>query len=373
MQRSHEWKRTFFWIAVISLIASMPYLCGYHFTAEDLPELYGIVLNTATAGISYVCFGRMFRNRVTGIICSALYTLSVYRIYRLMVICSVREGTAIAFLPLVLYGLYRIFAGNPDEKGYGTSWVPFLTGTVGIVLSHVPTFGITVVVTALFCAACMRKMICRKTFLALLKGTLPSLAVSLWFLVPFHADRLVRDAQGNRTSFQAVQSRGISFAQLTFHFWTAGPQMPGGDSGGQYSDPAGIGLILTAALGIFLILWFSGRFQGADGENVLFAKKTAVIGLILLVMSMNIFPWDRIQAFHPAIAALISGLQYPYHLLGWGTACMVSVFGACLRYFENSAKRQLYWAMAAAAVMGIVTSGMYLLEYVSSVRSLLSQ
>lgn len=423
---SAERKNAFFWISVISLIASIPYLCGYNIAGADLTyhlqriegvkdgllagqfpvrlepkwvyghgyanaifycntflylpallrllgfpvsvsyNVYCIVLNIATAWISYVCFDRIFKSRSIGIVCSGLYTLSIFRIYKLIVTSAAGEGTATTFIPLVLYGLYRIFTEDPEGKKYKTSWVPLMLGISGLIQSHVLTCEITGLVIFFFCVVYIRKIFCRNTFLALLKGALSSLAVSLWFLVPFFDYYLTQNVHIKHVSARTIQDRGLYFAQLAFHFWTTGINTPSGDNGMQYSHPVGIGLVLMIGLGLFLILWFSGHFRKCCGEAVSFVKVSAVAGTLLLFMSMNIFPWDRIQSLHPIAAALVSSLQFPNRFLGWGTVCLVLVFGFCLQHFESS--RRNWYAMAAVAVIGITTSSMHLLDSVNSTQ-----
>ena len=46
---------------------------------------YSIAVNLATVLISYYCFKNMFKSKKIGVICSGLYTLSVFRIYTLVI------------------------------------------------------------------------------------------------------------------------------------------------------------------------------------------------------------------------------------------------------------------------------------------------
>lgn len=369
---SPEKKNAIFWLTVISLTASIPYLSGYNIAGTDVPycipwadewyPVYGVVLNIATAWMSYVCFSRIFRKQNIGIICSALYTLSVFRIYKLYVIGAVGESSAITFIPLVLYGLYRIFTEDPEGKKYKTAWVPFTLGISGAVQFHVLSCEIICAAVIFFCVAYIRKLFSRKIFLALLKGILSSLLVSLWPLSLYFRHYLT---QGKSVSAQTIQDRGLYFAQLAFHFWTVSADATEGNNGMRHSSPVGVGLILIAALGVFLILWFSGKIRKPDGGEGCFAKTAAVSGLLWLFMSMNIFPWDRIQAFSSVTASFVDRLEFPDRFLGWGTVCLVLVFGYCLWYFESHGKQFCHGLMVGAAVIGITTSSMYLLDHVS--------
>ncbi len=420
-------KQVFFWVMVISFIASIPYLCGYTITGADLTyhlqriegvkdgllggqfpvrlepkwvydhgyanaifycngllylpallrllgfpvitsyNIYCVVLTIATAWISYYCFSRIFHKCSIGIICSALYTLSVFRIYKLIIATAVGEGTAVTFIPLVLYGFYQILAGNPEEKGYKRSWVPLAIGLSGLIQSHVLTCEITAMVMLLFCIIYVRKIFNRKVFYVLLKCAIVTICVNLWFLVPFLDYYLTQDMHIKNVSARTIQDRGLDWMQLPFYFDIA----PSETNGIQDAHPVGVGPVLCIALGIFLLLWFAGRFRKSDRKNLpvtkeaAFTKTASVVGLLLMFMSLEIFPWDRIQGMNTVMATLVSSLQFPNRFLGWGTACLVLVFGFCAWYFEEHGRESCYWLLMAAAVLGIIISNMYILDRVN--------
>lgn len=413
-------KHVFFSIMAISFIASIPCLCGYNIVGGDLTfhlqriegvkdgilggqfpvrveprwaydhgyaaaifycnlflyfpalfrllgfpvsvsyNIYCIVLNIATAWISYFCFSKMFQRRNIGIVCSALYTLSIMRVCKLIMTSATGEGTAFTFIPLVLYGLYRIFTEEPEQESYKTAWVPLMLGFGGLIQSHVLTCEVTVGVVILFCLVCVRRLFRRNTIREFVKGAVSSLVVSLWFLVPFLDYYITQDVHIKHVSGRTIQECGLRFVHLAVHFWEDGnnEKIP-------LTHPAGVGLVLIAVLTLFLILWCLGVFRKEDVKSIYFVKRTAVIGAILLLMSMNIFPWDRIQSLHPITATLVSSLEFPNRFLGWGTACLILVFGFCMKHFADS-HRRYYQLMVIVAVLGITTSSMYLLNYVNS-------
>lgn len=426
-------KHVFFWITLIILGASLPYLYGYNITGADLtyhlqriegvkdglftgqfpvrlepkwvfnhgyangifycntllylPALlrmlgftvsasynaYCICLNIATAWISYYCFSRIFKNDNIGILCSALYTLSIFRIYKLVVTCAVGEGSAVTFLPLVIYGLYRVFTENPKMPDYKSAWISIMLGYAGLLQTHVLTCEITAMVTLLICLIYIRKIFCWETFLELAKGAGFAVLLSLWYLVPFLDYYLTQDVHIRHVSARTIQESGLTPAHLLFHFWTTGDHTPSAGKGVQYSHPVGIGLVLIVGLIVFVALWFSGmedheKQDGLSEEKssakfFAFGRIIAVISVVLLFMSTNVFPWDKIQSLHPAAASLVSSLQFPNRFLGWGTTGLVLIFGYCLWYFGRENRRG-YRIMAVVAAAGVVTSGMYLLDYV---------
>ncbi len=334
------------------------------FTVSASYNIYCIVLTAATAWIAYHCFSRIFQSSNIGLAGCALYLFSISRIYKLVVTTAVGEGSAAAFIPLVFYGLYRIFTEETREADYGTAWLPLMLGYVGLIQTHVLTCEITAMVTVVFCLLNIKRFLDKRVWFAFFKAAAGAAALSLWYLVPFLDYYLTQDVHIRHVSARTIQDRGLVWAQLAFHFWKDGSTTPDGISGMQNSHPVGIGLVLIVALGIFLILWFSGVFRARTDSRTLFAKGTALTGVLLLIMSTNAFPWDYIQSLHPVAASLVSSLQFPNRFLGWGTVCLIMLFCYLLWHFGESKRKAACWAMAAVALFGVTTSGMYLLDYV---------
>ena len=89
-----------------------------------------------------------------------------------------------------------------------------------------------------------------------------------------------------------------------------------------------------------------------------------MLAAVLLLFSLQAFPWDRLQALGSVPASLISSLQVPYRFIGWGVCLLVAVMGYCF------AGREIYLGkMGNYLVMGIMflaaLSAGYLLEGVN--------
>lgn len=416
-----EKKQAFFFVALIGLLASVPYLCGYNLAGIDLvyhmyriegvkdglyggqfpvriaPEwvygfgyacpifycdiflyipaflrmlgftvgascnVYCILLNYVTAWISYYCFGKMFGSRSAGVVCSALYTLSIYRIYKMLITGALGEASALAFMPLVLYGLYRVFSEDPRDRKYKTAWLPIAFGYAGLIQTHVLSCEVTAFVTALVCLFFIKKIFCKPVFLELLKGAAAAAALSAWFLIPFLDYYITQDVRVKHATARRIQGRGGYLAHMAFQFWHKGDKIPSAGNGIYHSYPEGVGLVLVIALAIFVILWFFGNFRKSEDARLPFMKVTAVSGGLLLVMGMCAFPWEWIQFMNPATQALVGSLQFPHRFLGWATVCLVALFGYCMCFLRK--KKELYFSgMALLAVFGVMASGMFLLD-----------
>lgn len=356
----HGYANAIFYCNALLIFPAILRLLG--FTVTTSYNIYCIALNIATAWISYYCYSRIFKNYKIGLALSGLYTLSFFRIYKLVMTSATGEGSAVTFMPLVLYGFYRIFTEDYKDKRYQTAWVPTAIGFAGLMQTHVLTCEITGFLTTLLCLICIRRIFKKQIFLALLKSAGAAVGLSLWYLVPFLDFYLTQDVHIKHVAARTIQDRGLYFAQLLFHFWKHTTIGPSEETGMYQSYPVGIGFTLFFGLCIFLILWFSGRLRDKKQPLIIFAKTASLLGGLLLLMSLRIFPWDKIQFLSGITASLVSSLQFPNRFLGWGTALLIAVFGFCLWYFEKQERKLSYYAGVILTLISITTSSMYLLD-----------
>lgn len=336
------------------------------FTITTCFSIYCITLNTVTALISYYCFSRIFKDRYIGLMCSALYTLSIFRIYKLVITAAIGEGSAVTFIPLVFYGLYRVFTEDVKDKSYKTCWIPITVGYAGLMQTHVLTCEITAFLTIIICILFIKKIFVKETFLELSKGAFSALAVSCWYLVPFLDYYTTENMHIRHVAARTIQDRGLYLPQLFYHWWKLGSNAVSGDMGMVNSHAMGIGLILGIGFFVFLILWFCGQWKAMRNCKIIsMGKVSCIMGGMLMLMSLNIFPWDRIQRINSITASLVSSLQFPNRFLGWGTVFLVAVFGSLVCYFSKAGQKWNYYISVILVLLGITTSSMYLLDHVN--------
>ena len=340
----HGYANAVFYCNALLYIPAFLRLAG--FTVMTSYQVYCVLLSFATAWIAWYCFGRIFQDDNIGLVCSALYTLSIFREYKLYSCGAVGEGSAYTFLPLVLYGLYLAFTKDPKEKSYKTTWLPIALGYAGLIQTHVLTCEITALVTIIICLIYIRRILILNTFLELAKGVAGAIGLSLWYLIPFLDYYMTQDVHIKHVSARTIQERGLYVAQLL-----TGRQ-------GEGYDAIGIGAVLILGLCVFLTLAAGGFLRGRKEKLVRFSCMAAILGLGLMIMSLRFFPWDAIQNLNGISASLVSSLQFPNRFLGWGTAFLAAVYGFVLWYLRDG-RKGLYRVGIMAAVAGVAVTGLY--------------
>ncbi len=136
----------------------------------------------------------------------------------------------------------------------------------------------------------------------------------------------------------------------------------GNNEGGmQYSHPLGVGSFLFIAGVIFAVMLFTGVFKKDKSREKHFGIRALGVSAITLFMSTCYFPWDYIQDTSSVAASLVSSLQFPNRMLGYGTAFLVVVVGFVLSYFKKE-KVSFYRMGLVAVLIFLSTSYMYLTD-----------
>ncbi len=103
------------------------------------------------------------------------------RIINIYIRTAVGEYTAMAFLPLVLYGFYRIYFEKENVNFDDT--LPLIIGISGIVESHILTIEMSILFIVLFVFLHFKRTI--KNLISLLQALFMVIVVNLFFIVPF--------------------------------------------------------------------------------------------------------------------------------------------------------------------------------------------
>lgn len=332
------------------------------FTVTDSYCAYAIALNLLTAWVAYHCFAKIFKDRTIGLACSALYTLSAIRIYKHLLTAAVGEAAAMTFLPLVFCGFYLVFAEEIQSKDFKRAWLYLGFGYAGLLQTHVLTCEITAFLTIVLCVIMLKRVFQKQRFWMLAKGALSAVGLSFWFLIPFLDYYINEDMHIKYVSGRTIQNRGLFPAQLIFHWFSPGNNAMMGMEGMRDADPMGLGLVLFLAFAVFVALWFAGSWRQEKNSQVTAGKIAAVFGGALMVMSLNIFPWDKIQNLNSVTASLVSSLQFPNRFLGWASAFCVVLAGCCMWYFKKNGRRWGYYVALVVTLCGITTSSMYFIN-----------
>lgn len=289
------------------------------FSVQEAFRIFLITINAVTCILTYKCFYRISNNSKAALLGTLLYAASAYRLTVLYIRQAVGEFTAMTFLPLVLYGFLKIL--NMDEKKPKSNapvWLPLVIGMTGVLSSHIITSEVTVMFMAILSIFFVKNIFQRKRWLEFLKAIGMTLLINMWYLVPFLDYFLKKQHNISMTSLGAdIQKSGTFLGQLFMTF----PNFDA-NSANEYAKE-GIGMEMPINIGIPIILFagivlcFRLDENRKRDKRVIVATKLIAIGLMALVFSLHVFPWNAIGTHTGVINKLFFTIQFLWRYLGY--------------------------------------------------------
>lgn len=291
------------------------------FTLQTVYKLYIVGINILTAYTSYKCGKKVSGNYKIGIVMSLLYTLAGYRLTNAIYRAAIGELTAVAFIPLVFLGLWQLFQEEDKTKWY-KSGVLLVIGYTGILESHLLSFEMVILFSALYCLINGRKILRRIKML--FQTAAFTIGVNLFFLVPMLDYMLTQDMQVLNGSTVDMQDYGLFFPQLTqmFTFSTNGIQLGiMGPTSYGIGNEVLLGMGLPFSVIVCLYLWEQLVYKKEKIES-----NNKVFGMLLLSMWMAtyLFPWETLGNIY-GLGKLLTPYQFPWRFTGMtlGLGCIL--------------------------------------------------
>ncbi len=275
-----------------------------------------VFVNLLTVILSYFSFKNIFANRRIGLWGSAVYTLSLYRLYNIYDRAAIGEFIAMTFLPLICLGLARVFSEKEEEVRDRKTVFLLAFGYMGVLYSHVLSLEFVAVFTAVICLFLHKRFFRKSTFFTFVKAALLAVGLSLWYLIPF-LDYSINAGLNVFDTGNPIQILGLYPAQLFWFFPWKGWSSYMYVSGMQYVRAYGMGIPLAVVFFSFLYL----RAKGTGGKSLReFAeypkiRAAAFVGILAMFMSLNIFPWDAVSEISEGLRKVVYSIQFPYRFL----------------------------------------------------------
>ena len=314
-------------------------------------QVYIFAVTLATAAIAYYSFGTITASRKLGLLGAGLYTLSCYRMVCIYVRAAVGEYTAIAFLPLILAGLYNIYT---TEKPRFAQWAPMAFGMAALVQCHLLSCELIALLLVVFCLLRLRKTLRPARLLAWLKAALLALALSAWYFFPFLISTREINLMVNGPLIGKIQGQGTYLVQLFSPFGRG----YGGTADGTSNDMT-LTLGLPLAAGFILVIYCLLRRERWQQQKTLRRMQTAFgFAMLTLVLSLRVFPWDGVQNWLGRAAGKMAGMfQYPWRFLSLGTVLLCLAVLLAVQLLQEKNVRLAKGAATALAACALLTVG----------------
>ncbi len=359
-QQGYGYASSIFYGETVLYLAALFRMTG--FTVVTSYRMFMFCVNVATVLVAYYSFWKIFGEKYIGLLCSTVYSLSIYRLFHLYGKGSFGEVFGVLFLPLLVYGFYRVFTMDVEDVSYKRSWIPLTVGFVGLIQSHILSTYLAAGFSILLCVLLWKKVFRRQTFVVLAKTVVYSSLLSAWFLVPFFDYMLTGNFTIQNVSGRTIQERGIYLGNLFQTFVVNGtnpfPAVQGMMDGQAY----GVGMALMGALLCWMALVFLRKHKRLDKKDRTAGWLMMGFSIMAVVMSLNCFPWDAIQFRNRLTATLVSSIQFPYRILTIAAVCLTFLAGLVAKCFLQYGKKQICMVYMGASALLVILGSVWLMD-----------
>ncbi len=299
-------------------------------------KAYIVAVNLLTSIAAYKSFKKICGEDKLALLGAGLYTWGIFRISLVYVFIAVGAYTAMAFLPLIIAGIYGI------RERYG--WLYLSLGLTGCIQSHILTCVMAAIFFVLFFVLGIKFILQKSVFRNLCKAGAATLLWNLWFILPFlnvyFGQYKFREMDNFTDNIQGAGKNPIG--------WIAAVRDSLQGSSDNFLLGQFIGLSLALGLLAALIILLRRREAVRQNEQI---KSLVSAGYILsgmaaaaLFMATEFFPYDAICNQNKILGQLIHTLQFPFRFLELSTvfAAAATVIGLTVYKKVVCSKRGYY-------------------------------
>ena len=301
------------------------------FPVQVCYQVYMVAVNALTYWLAYACFKHIGKHPHIASVGACLYTLAAYRLVCMYERSAVGEYTAMAFLPLIVYGLWKLYTASDDTRFTVPHYGPLVLGLCGIIQSHLLTLMMSCVLLLLFFLVFPRKTLKPRRLLALCKVVGWTLLINLWFLWPLVDSLSMNLRIGEYNALETIAGRALEPVYLL-----------GGLSQGYTSmdellmDAFSLGLSLGCGLAVYLIfICMRNPWQLTRDPSYRQSRYMFLFTVVALWICSCYFPWDRIASFGGTLANYFCSVQFPWRYLTCASVLSVATIVLLLTSLAN--------------------------------------
>lgn len=323
------------------------------YSIQTAYKCYIVSINLLTAGIAYKCFLKISKDDKIALLGAFLYSLNIYRLLDIYVRCAIGEYTAIAFLPLIVLGIYFI-----EKEG----WVYLTLGLSGCIQSHILSCEMIIFFLILFCLLKIKWVLKRQVFFQLSKAGVATVLWNLWFIVPFLD---VYTGGSYKIHFNEIawkmEDKGVPVLTIFKMFF---------DGFSEKYYTIGLPLVLGGVLAYISLLVYrkKGVVNPIDKEQRNLIGMCLLMMLIAVVLSTNLVPYSKIGSIHIIIEKLINTLQFPFRFMALASVLAVTALVGAFSLWK--AEREIYkekhikiWGYSMAVMFIVLIIGELAVSY----------
>lgn len=298
--------------------------------------------STVLCGIfMFIAMKRILNNRFAAYISALVFTFSLYRMQDLFERMAVGEAISFTILPIVFLGLYEIIKGDYNK------WYILAIGYSLMICNHIISTILMAIITIIILLISYKSFIKeKKRFLYLMFTGVATCFISAYFLYP-----MIEQAVSNTFYYTTHPTFTAAGSALPFFvvLWGLGTCHIISNPY-KFFVPA-IGSILITLIFLRFFIW---KKKSASLE---FADKSIILGLFLLIITSEVFPWYIYPFYHLDI------IQFPWRFYEFSSFFFALGGAVYLSTFVEKFKlRCLATLVIILATVGMIVQESYLMQ-----------
>lgn len=325
-------------------------------------KAYVAIINLGTVLTSFFCFKKISGNKKIGVVCSAVYTLSVYRICNVYLRAAVGEYTAMMFIPLIIVSMWVILSEDVEQKDYQSKWVWLCLGITGLIQSHVLSCEMVGIFLVIICIVYIKRVFRKPTLIVLIKSAAAAIFLNAGFLIPFFDYAREELNVFTEQEFYGIQKYGMSIYELFSINSTGSGTVIYADNNLGIRMPVTLGF--TAILAFLLAITVLVKNQDITRKE----KKNLFIVLILAAAAVwfasDVFPWDSLDGIK-GLKQITGTLQFPFRYMAIAAGLITLMLSVTLKICCKSEKNKNHTYLLLIGIFMIcIWQGMEYMDHV---------
>lgn len=314
------------------------------------------LINLGSIFSMYIAVKNISKSRSTGIIGAIVYATASYRLVTVFTRGAIGEAIAIAFLPIVIWGLYEICTGNKKR------WYILLIGYTGVIQSHILSIITTAMISIAFTIYFIKQIMKQKRYKQIILAIVTTILINLWFIVPFlegyNLDLSVKNRFGESYMFS---NNNVIPAELFNVFDNISSNRIDEDISNGMSEDMCFSLGLLCTIGLIINIVFCVKNKDSSDKNIKFIKFLTFLGIIFLILSTSIVPWKELEDNFGIIKKLSATMQFAWRFLGPATAMITMAMSIIIgkyvdsKYDENRDFIKNYEIVIGTAIVAFIS------------------
>ncbi len=283
-------------------------------------NIYVIMINILTVCLGYFSFKKIFKSENWGLLADIIYCFSAYRFANLYRRSAVGEYTAMSFIPLLIYGIYKLYFESEQKESIFKRVLPIVLAMFGIIESHILTTEMLAIFVLLFGLLNIKKT------LGLYKEIILSVALILFsnafFLIPFLDTYIHEDLVIANTAWE-TDGEGLYISQFFKPFAEGRGSDLSWSPDHEEFLALGIAIVICVMFTLAALVWHKRITSSASQKKYMPAVlQLFLLGILAGWFSTIYFPWAHLTG-DGMFAKLMCAVQFPWRYLLIMTICFL--------------------------------------------------